>query len=465
MPPIRPMLARMFPVLSLSIVALGLSSCASHLPYEIPQAEPKAFSKSGTETLQSKWWLALSDAHLNIHITKALENNYSLEAVWQKLQEAQALTRREASELYPDIDIEATSSRIIGGDRRDKDQFSIGPAASYEVDLWGRIRTNSNAESLRARAQEQNYRIAALTLSADIALVWIRLIEAKNQLVLINSQLTTNEKSLTALEARFGAGQIRSEDILRQKLLIETLQDEKIQQERLFRVLQHQLAVLRGETPQGQIYEVVATLPDLPDLPKTGLPAELVDRRPDIRAARLEIEAADKDLAVAIRDQYPQINLSASYISEAARAGDVFGSWITSLAAGLVAPVFDGLERKSEIERQEARRAELINQYAQTVLEAFQEVEDALIQEVKQRQRINNLQERVKLARDAYNQIEIGYINGASSFLSLLSAQTEYQETERDLISAQSNLLEIRIGLYRALSGGFETSHDIKNRS
>ena len=438
------------------------TGCASYTSFSLPLKNEERFSASGSEVLHTYWWEALNDEKLDQHVQSALENNFSLAAAWERLNAARALARREASDLYPDLDLGGDAGvRIESGDS--DDSFAVGPAASYEIDLWGRIRASAAAEDLRAAASEEAYRTAALTLSSDIALTWIQLIEAQNQLELLSSQIDTNEKVLEILNARFGIGLVRSEDILRQQLLIEALEAEKINVEADLETLEHLLAVLKGEAPQNQIYELSETLPLLPALPDTGVSSEFINRRPDIRAAILQVEAADKDLAAAVRNQYPRISLSASYISEAASASNLFTDWITLLAGSIVAPVLDGGERRAEVSRTEALRNERVQLYAQTTLEAFQEVEDALILEQKQRERIANLEKRLDLAQDTIEQIRTGYLNGANEFISLLSAQVELQDIERDLLLARRNLVAFRISLYRALAGGFETPREQDN--
>lgn len=443
----------------IGLAVLFCTSCASYKDYELPSTEIVPFSQTGEGAVESQWWLSLNDEKLNHHIETALTNNFTLAAAWERLNAARALARREASILYPSLNLDGGARREIN-DNSNETEFSAGPAASYEVDLWGRVRATSDAEELRALASEEDYRTAALTLSGDIAITWVRLIEADKQRALLNRQINTNRKALEVLEARFGVGQVRSEDILRQRLLIESVREDRINVEAEIATLEHQLAVLRGEAPQDKRYETSQSLPKLQPLPKIGIASELLNRRPDVRSALFEVEAADRDLAAAVRDQYPGIILSASYISEAATAGNLFSSWLTTLAGGVVAPLFDGGQRKAEVSRREAERAERLNLYGQNVLEAFREVENALIQEQKQRERIRNLESRLRLARDTYEQVELGYFNGASEFISVLTAQTELQEIERDLLTVRRELVEFRIALHRALAGGFETPRE-----
>lgn len=441
-------------------VLLVCTACTASQDKPLPHQTAPEFSSSGTAALEDKWWVSFEDERLSNHIEKGLENNFSLAAAWDRVRAAKALARRESSDLYPELNLGAAADREFDDDADNSSTFEFGPEASYEVDLWGRIRAIADAEELRARATKEDYRTAALILSGDITLTWYRLVEAHAQLDLLNRQIETNEKVLEVLRARFGAGQVRSQDILRQQLLIEAIREDVIAFESRIDVLEHQLAVFQGLPPQSAQYDIHRDLPALPERPDAGLPSELLQRRPDIKQAYYNIQAADKDLAAAIRDRYPGILLSASYVSETATAANLFSTWIATLAGSLVAPIIDGGERRAEVERSKAVKAELINQYGQDVLEAFEEVENALIQEKKQIKRIENLNNRLSIAKDTFEQIQTGYFNGANEYIAVLSALDEMQQIERNLLLSERNLIEFRIALYRALAGGFETPHE-----
>ena len=445
------------------IVLLVCTACTTTQDINLPQQNAPEFSTSGTAALEDEWWVSFEDERLSSHIQKGLENNFSLAAAWDRVRAAKALARRESADLYPDLNLGTSADREFDDDAQDSSTFEFGPEASYEVDLWGRIRAISDAETLRAQATREDYRTAALILSGDIAITWYRLIEAHAQLDLLNRQIDTNEKVLEVLRARFGAGQVRSQDILRQQLLIEAIREDVIAFESRIDVLEHQLAVYQGLAPQSAKYTNKRDLPTLPKRPDAGIPANLIQRRPDIRRAYYNIQAADKDLAAAIRDRYPSLLLSASYLSETATAANLFSTWIATIAGSLIAPIIDGGERRAEVERSKAVKSELVNQYGQEVLEAFEEVENALIREKKQIERIDNLDNRLAIAKDTFDQIQTGYFNGANEYIAVLSALNEMQQIERNLLLAKRNLIEFRIALYRSLAGSFETPHENNN--
>ena len=444
----------------LLILAGVLAGCSSP-PKEpaSPVDAPQAFSRSGAEEVPDRWWTTLDDGRVNALVDRALESNFDLRTAWSRLREARAVADRESSRLYPHLDGLA-GGEITRGESGDDERLRLGLAAEYEVDLWGRIESSVEAEKLRARASLADYRTAALSVSAEVVRTWYQLLETHNQHELITRQIETNRKVLDLLKTRFGSGQIRRADILRQQQLLEATREQRLATESRMGVLEHQLAVLLARSPPEEISYSRRELPDLPPLPRTGLPVELVRRRPDVISAFHELRAADSDVAAAISDQYPRLTLTASLSTAEDDATDIFRDWARSFAGDLVAPLLDAGRREAEVDRTRAVRMQRLYEYGQTVLTAFREVEDALVQEKKQRARIRSLEEQVRLARETYERLKHEYLNGAGDYIDVLTALTDEQRLQRDLLSARLRLVEFRIALYRALAGGFETDRE-----
>nr|NIT56192.1 TolC family protein [Fodinibius sp.]NIW44317.1 efflux transporter outer membrane subunit [Gammaproteobacteria bacterium]NIX02317.1 efflux transporter outer membrane subunit [Phycisphaerae bacterium]NIY24775.1 efflux transporter outer membrane subunit [Fodinibius sp.] len=446
------------------LTTVVLMSCMQRTTkVSLPLDTPVAFSDSGAQQAPGRWWTAFEDTALNTLVNQALRSNFDLETAWQRLREAQAIVDRESSFLFPDL--EAFLEGETGGRQEFEtfettEQLRLGLTSTYEVDLWGRIGSGVDAEQYRAQATLADYQTAVLSLSAEVVRTWYQLMEARDQMALLVEQIDTNEKVLNLLKSRFGSGQIRSVDILRQRQLLESTREQKIAVESEIQVLKHQLAVLLGRSPQEDIDYASTRLPELPPLPKTGLPVELVRRRPDVQSAYNQLLAADRDLAAAISNQYPRLTLSASIFSRSDDASNLFKDWAHSFAGNLLAPIFYGGRLGAEADRSEAVKMQRLYQYGQATLLAFQEVEDALIREKKQSERINSLEEQVSLARQSYEQLRVEYLNGVSDYIDVLTALTDEQQLRRDLLSAKLVLLEFRIALYRALAGGFETERD-----
>lgn len=264
-------------------VMTGILVGCSSAPKEpnSPTDIPNEFSASGTRKAPDRWWTAFDDERLSSLVDQALKSNFNLKTAWSRLREARSIVDRESSRLYPDLDGLA-QGEISGGDSGVDERLRLGLTSEYEVDLWGRIESRVEAERYRARATLEDYRTAALSLSAEVVRTWYQLVEAHNQYDLLTDQIKTNQKVLSLLKTRFGSGQIRRADILRQEQLLESTREQRLATESRMQVLEHQLAVLLGKPPPEEFRYTNRDLPDLPPLPQTGLPATLVRRRPDV---------------------------------------------------------------------------------------------------------------------------------------------------------------------------------------
>lgn len=446
----------------LGLVMISLMSCATQqttttLPFEAP----KTFSEPGTSPMPERWWTTFGNDTLDALVDTAMASNFNLKTAWQRLRASRAVVDRASSGLLPSLEGSAGGS-VSRAQNEDvaSESISLGLSSVYEVDLWGRISSSVDAERFRARATLADYRAAALSLSAEIVSTWFQLAEARSQLQLVEEQIETNLKVLGLLENRFGTGQIRSVDILRQQQLVEATREQKTRAESQIQVLEHQLAVLLGRPPQDGLPRIPDQLPDLPPLPKTGVPIDLVQRRPDVQSAFNSLQAADQDLASAISSQYPRLTLSASASSATESASNLFEEWAYSFAGNLLAPIFYGGELRAEVDRTEAVKQQRLYEYGQTVLVAFRELENALVREKKQRQSISSIERQLELARQAYEQLRIQYFSGTTNYLDVLTALDEVQQLRRDLLTAELTLVEYRISLYRALAGSFETARE-----
>ncbi len=445
--------------LILICLSLSIGSCAPKIDFVDPPVEEAAkFSFTGTDTITDKWWTEFEDPSLNILVDTALDENLDLISIWYRFQAAQAVVKREASFLWPEVNFAARSAvsrpepDFAGGEN-----LQAGISTSYEVDLWGRIRSAVEAEEFRAQASFQDYQSAAMTLSAEIGLTWYQIVTVKKQLELINEQLETNENIVRLIRARFTGGQVRAVDILRQEQLLESTRNQKILFERDLALLQNRLAVLLGKPPQNLLDLPAPEFPELPPLPETGLPLELIRRRPDVLQAFNLVLAADREMASAISSKYPRLSLNLSAQMRSNNYNNLFQDWAYTLAGNIVAPLLYAGRLRAEVDRTEAVKNQFLFQYGQVVLTAFREVEDALIREIKQEERILVLERQLDLAQKTNGQLRREFLNGLSDYLDVLLSLDQEQQLQRDILQARLTQLEIRIELYRALAGGFET--------
>lgn len=420
------------------------------LPVELPQV----FSTTGPMPLKQKWWQVFNDAQLNHLIEQALSDNFSLRSAFNRVEQAKAVAKKSGAALIPSIDAKFNGSRKIT-DNLSSNGFSLGLIASYELDLWGRIRANLQAAELDFYGAKEDLQIMAITLSAEIANSWYRLIEQRQQLILLEQQITTNRSHNEILELRFRASQATVADVFQQRQLLESIQGNKTTVIATIKVLEHQLALLLGKAVNTVMIPVTATFPKIPALPDTGLTTDLIQRRPDLRKAYFEIQAADLRIAAAIADRFPKISLAIGIDSTTPNLHSLFNNWLATLASNLVLPIMDGYRRVAEVERHQALAKVALNNYATRLLTAVQEIEDALIQQQQQQKLVESLEQQLYFSQQASEQIRLRYMNGAENFLRVLSVTLSHQGLERDKLRAQQRLFEYHIALYRALSGTF----------
>lgn len=450
--------------LVLPSVSLG---CAAAAPKEeLPLQGTAPLTVHNGVSISQRWWEELNDPRLNDTIEIALAQNYSLNAAFERIREARAAVMLAGAERS--LALEATAGGVLrdGNNINGQSEISIGVEASYEADLWGRIRSFITAEQFETQATTEDYQAAALTLTGELAIANFRHAESLLQLELLESQLETNRDVLAVLEERFSIGQAGSADVLRQRQLVERTLEQQILTHASMEVLENQIRVICGQPPQSdKRIPIVSSLPELPPLPEIGLSIDLLQRRPDVRAALYRIESADASVAAAVRDQYPSMNIGAAMRSSASNPSGLFDAWIASLIGQVVAPLIDGGRREAEVERQVAIRRQRLAQYGDVVLSAFQEVEDALSLERHQVLRIGNLARQLELSRDTYSQLRSEYLNGAADFIDVLESLRDQQDLERELLSARLLRVEYRIALYRSIAGGFMLDNEVSETS
>ncbi len=443
-----------------AVAAVLAGGCAwTPKPVTAPVELPAAFSATGEAEPPDHWWRAFDDEGLDALIEEALTGNFALWAVRDRLDQARAVARRSGADLWPSLDGRAGVSREVERTARTgrdyETSYSLGVLAGYEVDLWGRIRATRGAALLEARAREQDLQAAAISLAATVARTWYQWVETRARQDLVAEQLATNRRYLDVITLQFRKGRAGATDVLQQKQLVERTQGELIRLQSAEAALAHALAVLAGRAPGALQWPAATTLPDLPPLPATGVPAAWVHRRPDVAAAARRVQAADGQLAAAIADQFPRLSLSADAATAAGRVGDLFDNWFASLAANLTAPLFEGGRLRAEVDRTRAVAAEALHAYGQAVVVSLAEVEDALVRERRQGEYVASLAEQLALARQATDQTLENYTKGTTDFLRYLTALQSYQSLQRQYLAARLELVLGRIELYRALAGGW----------
>jgi outer membrane protein, multidrug efflux system len=452
---------------------LGAFACSPHKvtrdpapPVDLPEAYLEARAGAPAET----WWLDLDDPHLEALITRAFAGNLELAGAWARLEQARAVAKQVGAGRWPQISAEVSATRQeirnLFADADDipielaetirQDLWSATVGASYELDLWRRLSSRQRAAILDAEAARDDAETLAISLAAQVAEVWYDLVVERARLRLLHAQVELNETFLELVTLRFRQGLASALDVHQQRQQLVATRAQLPLAEARAQVSGYQLAVLVGAPPtEAGMSSDLDELPPLPPPPATGLPADLLERRPDVRAARRRVEAADYQIAAAIADRLPRLSLTGSAGTQSRTLTDLLTTPIWSLAASLGQVIFDGGRLAAEVDRATALRRELTAMYGQSLLQALLEVEGALTQERQQRLYIEERRVELDIARAALDEARNRYRQGLSDFLPVLTALQSVQALEIELLGAEREALSYRIQLFRALGGSW----------
>jgi len=453
--------------------SLSLSACSLHnverdpvVPLAAPVPERFEELTTDGDTFTERWWTLFGADELTTLIDHALTDNLDIRRALARIRQAEAFVRTAESGRLPTLQAQAgaAGSRSVfdlgrlGVQSNEAANFNLGLGAAYEVDIWNRIGHGIDAATLDVQATREDLQALSLTLAGLISDTYLLAVGERALLDLLSAQEVSAAKVVELVELRFGQGLAAIVEVYQQRQQLATLRAQRPLSESRLAIFRHQLATLLGRPPSALSLADVRQLPSVPAPPRAGLPAEVLLRRPDVRASLLRVTAADHRVGSAIAAQYPALNLSASTGFQSPDLADLFERWVWGLAANLVAPLFDGGRRSAEVQRTEAVVNELVMAYGQTTLTALTEVESALAQESRQRQHIERLEDQLALANLGFAEAQSRYLNGLANYLEVLTAQRTLQQSEQTMLQARRQLLSFRVQLHRALGGTWMAS-------
>ncbi len=461
-----------------SVIVTAFTGCTSVQPVpardEVPLPESFIGAGDGAATAASSWeqdntpantpwWSHLGDPALDNLLETTLSGNFSLGAARQRLAQAEAAARIAGADRLPSVSGTGGAQTNRQNSAR-TENYRAGLTTGWEIDLWGRIDATADAAGLQAAATGADLHAAYVSVTAETASVYYRLLQQRAVTDLLQAQEATNSQLVELVRLRYLNGQAQMDELLRQQRLTESSRTGVFQAEASEQALRQQLAALMGTTADAMPVLEGDAPPHLAPIMGMPVPSSWLRQRPDLRAAWLRVRSADADLAAAIASRYPRLDLSASLESAATRPSLMFEEWITSLAASLAVPIFDGGALRADIDRTEAAREVAFNNYAQTVVEAVAEVETALSNADFDRRQLESLGNQLTLAETVVGRLRQRYLNGAASYLDVLTALTTLQDIQRQHLEARWTLVLDRIELIRTLAGTWpETPRDQTN--
>lgn len=443
-----------------------LSACASiesnkpDIDSRFQNATFKPLVSADAVQAPSNWWTGFSSTQLNQLMAQAQADNLSLEATEARLRAAQASLDASQAGFFPTLTLNAgrqentvKGTSIQGQATNNRGLFtSASFVASYELDLWSRVRNTAKASELQLQATRYELDAARISIAGQLATTWTQWVAADQTVRLFEQELESFQTNLKLVELRFRQGIAVASDVLQQRQLVESAQGNLSLALSNRDVLLNSLSILVGQPP-NKLNLNREQLPMLPPIPSTGIPSELLNRRPDVQQAWSQVLATDRSVAAAIANRFPQLSLRASFSDQTRDSDLLFDNWVRNLSVNLVAPLFDGGARSAEVERQRALLDQAVAQYQEAAINALADVDNALIQETRQREAVESFQRQLDLAEQSLKRLFAGYRNGSVDYLAILDAQQSTSQLRRNLVNAQQQLVGFRIALYRAISG------------
>lgn len=450
------MLTRPFLIL-LPALLLGACSLTTPMP-EQPLVAPEQWSGPSTETEwpEADWWRQYQSPALETLVTRATAGNLDLATAASQLRQAEAQLRQARASLLPQLNASTDASRR-GDSDTSTSAYGAALTTRYELDFWGRNQASSDAARATLLASEYDAQTLAISIQATVVSNWLQILENRQRLTLARSSLANAERVLNLVETRYRFGAADSLEVSQQRTLVAQLRASLPGLEQQSLQLRNSLALLLGQAPDAQLPAREALSDVAVPQVGAGLPAQLLTRRPDIRASEARLVAANANVTAARAALLPSIALTGQLGAQSAALGTLLSSSATgwTLAAGLAQSIFDGGALRAQVALSRARQEELLIDYRRTLLSALGEADTALGTARQARLRYQFLELATSEAERAFNLAEIRYRAGAIDLVSLLDTQRTWYQSQDTLIQQRAIVLLTSVDLFRALGGGW----------
>lgn len=462
----------------LSCVLLGaslLAGCKVGPNYARPAVTaPPAFrgpddasvsSTTGTSLGDEQWSAIYKEPELQQLIAKALANNYDVRIAAKRILEQQAQVRIVRSQEFPTVSIGGTGIGAALPSSLDKQigsplvDGSFSLSAAWTPDFWGLYRRQTEAARAQLLAQVWAQRAVRLTLVQQVATLYFQLRALDRQLEITQQTIKVRQDSLNLTKTLEGGGSVPLSDVRQAEQLLYTATSQVPQIEEQIQQSENSLNLLLGQNP-GPLAHIDpnALAPPPQDLP-TGLPSQLLERRPDIQQAEATLIAANAQIGVARAQFFPNLSISASGgVGGDSLSGifDTSGKTIYGIGS-LTQPIFEGGKLRGQLQLSEATKQEMVLNYQKTITQAFRDVSSALIALKKQHAYREQQEQLVAAAEDSVRLARLRYQGGSTGFLEVLTNDSNLYAAQLNLVAAQQNEALAIVQLYGVLGGGWQT--------
>jgi NodT family efflux transporter outer membrane factor (OMF) lipoprotein len=461
-------------------LALACSACSFAPPYHVPQSTPVPSQYEELDGWKQaapmdqmprgNWWQLFTDPQLDDLETKAAAANQNLKAAYARLQQARADTRIARADFFPSITASALAERArtspnsptyLAGHPTEGTDFNVAGDFSYELDFWGRVR--NEVASAKASEQASVDDLASLTLSiqAELATDYFNLRSDDTQQSLVDHAVEDYRQALELTQNLYDAGAVPLGDVAQAQTQLENAMTQAADIHLLRAQAVHAIAVLIGENPSSFAVTVNLLPPELtPPGVDTELPSALLERRPDVAEAERRVASANAQIGVARAAYFPQFTLDATAGFNSTHASNWLSapSRFWSIGPQLTAPIFEGGRLVAQTALTKAQYSEQVAQYRNTVLTAYQDVEDSLAALRQLEQEAQTVASAVAAANIAMQQALYRYRAGAVTFLEVSSAETIALQAQLSAANIQTRRFNATVTLIKALGGGWRVS-------
>jgi multidrug efflux system outer membrane protein len=448
---------------------LSITGCLvgpDYKPYDMETPEKWSYVQqylTDTEPNFVGWWKQFEDPMLVSLVERAMKSNLNLKTAQSRIRQARAGLWFSEGGLWPSVDAAASQSRRRASTGVKTELYSAGLDAAWELDIFGGQRRDIEASVALVQSAVEDLRNVWVTLTAEIALNYISLRGFQQEIVILEQNLATQQKTADLTRKRFTGGFVGALDVANAEAQVANTSAQLPLLELSVQQTIHSLSILLGTEPSALTTELntIADIPSAPARIAAGIPSDLLRRRPDIRSAEAQIHAATALIGVAEADLFPKFAMTGSLGFQSQKADALFNwnkrIWSVGPTAGW--NIFDAGRTRANIEAQKAVQEQTLLIYQQTVLTALQETEDALIALTKEKEHRDALQKSVEANRKAVKLAMQLYTEGEADFLNVLTAQRALFSSEDALVNSSRTVSTNLVALYKALGGGWEDQY------
>lgn len=448
-----------------AFAALGLlTSCAVGPDFKRPDVAAPAAFKTATEAekaepvLASTWWTLFNDPEISRFAEETLRSNLDIRAAMARVDQARALTRSAEGDYSPQVALNPTAARTRSATTdRTTNRFSLPLVASYEVDVWGRLRRQSEFYRATEAASAADFAVVLQTALADVTQGYVNLRLFDTQRLILEKALALYRRQLELTQIKFKSGLALQTDVLKASTSVDSAINQLAENERLRAKQEHALAVLLGRAPSELTLERGSLVTAVPVIP-AGLPSELLTRRPDVASAERSLAAANAQVGVAKANFFPSLSLTGAAGFESVDLQNLteWGNRAWSFGPSLSLPIFQGGKLNAALKQAKARYEEGTALYRTTVLGAFRDVEDQLSDLHLLADEATTLEATLVSAREYSRLTELQYQQGLTTYLQVIDANQTLLTNELSAARTQAQRLAATILLIKALGGGWD---------